>query len=649
MRRPLPIALVSLLATFALSPATAQAPDRGSPAGPAVDPSQHWAVRMGRRAWERQQKVPVVGRVVLVPDEATYLDEIAKWSPNGQWPVLFEDDHLAPLFIRRFQPTEIRRRESVAAGLADPAARRAAYERTLAEAWSSRAKDGVAPDAASAGEEGPEPLGVVFASVNDPARTAAIALAAGRGQRLAWLEGDYGRPNGSMTAERAASLSREIAAALDATGRAWKDLGDEIDAITLCRNLAGRVESPTHSPQKSDFLAVTDALGRAGDDRRRAFVGWIFGDEARGAYAAMASLFLPRTDVTLYNTYPTEGTWSAFDVLDAGVVLSRVGYNVRTERGPGTDEAGWLRFIGRGLDGDVLLMNTKGNAEYFDLHRGRGYPGDVPVLNEPVAVHLVHSWSLRSPESTDTTVGGAWLETGAYALVGSVQEPYLAAFVPPSAMARRLGAGIPFLVAARHWEKPPWKVNTIGDPLMVCGPARERIDAPSTEGVDLRALLPRLMREADANPSDEAFARAISLATLTGQDGVAAELYRLAKSKGAAGAATSDAALPALFRIGRSEAFVEAFQIAPRPDELRTNMLWHMLLPRIMVRAEDEALLLLRSSLREPLTHADIERLGPHLRAAFGEGFYQTLLQEELNRTRNDLNRRQLERLLGPR
>src|SRR5690606_19096306 len=59
------------------------------------------------------QNFPLIDRVVLVPDAATYLDELSKWSPQGRWPVLIEDDHYAPMFVRRFKPRQLLRRASV--------------------------------------------------------------------------------------------------------------------------------------------------------------------------------------------------------------------------------------------------------------------------------------------------------------------------------------------------------------------------------------------------------------------------------------------------------------------------------------------------------------------------------------------------------
>jgi len=71
------------------------------------------AMRLGARAAHVQRNLPVLNQVVLVPDEATYLDEISRWSPRARWPVLFDREPLASQFIRRFNPEKIWRREPV--------------------------------------------------------------------------------------------------------------------------------------------------------------------------------------------------------------------------------------------------------------------------------------------------------------------------------------------------------------------------------------------------------------------------------------------------------------------------------------------------------------------------------------------------------
>jgi hypothetical protein len=60
-----------------------------------------------------------VDRVVLVPDEATFLQAISEWSLQGRWPILIEDDTYTPMFLRRFQAAEVIRLEATGDRLRD--------------------------------------------------------------------------------------------------------------------------------------------------------------------------------------------------------------------------------------------------------------------------------------------------------------------------------------------------------------------------------------------------------------------------------------------------------------------------------------------------------------------------------------------------
>jgi len=70
-------------------------------------------------------------------------------------------------------------------------------------------------------------------------------------------------------------------------------------------------------------------------------------------------------------------------------------------------------------------------------------------------VHFIHSWSAVTPDDRNT-VGGRWLSNGVYAYVGSVDEPYVQAFVTP----HHLQILTPFLIAARQ-------IGTLGKLLLL--------------------------------------------------------------------------------------------------------------------------------------------------------------------------------------
>ena len=111
MRKHLKIGLLTVLScTFLMEMAAARSQSsapKGPPAAAAAPPP--WPVLLGARVMLCERNRPVASRVVLVPDAATYLEQISRWSPLGQWPVLFEDDPGTAQFIRAFKPDEILR------------------------------------------------------------------------------------------------------------------------------------------------------------------------------------------------------------------------------------------------------------------------------------------------------------------------------------------------------------------------------------------------------------------------------------------------------------------------------------------------------------------------------------------------------------
>jgi len=427
-----------------------------------------WPVQTGLRVNILRDNIPIVNRIVLVPDEATFLAAIQKWNLKGHWPILLEDNKYTPMFIKRFQAAEIVRLPSIKQQLpkgqklqqlmlnASAAAWNATNTQTLKAKWT---------------ELGWEPPGVVITSENDPARIAAVALAADRGQPLVFLEGNFGKPNDTLNQQQWQTLQTAVTTAVESTGYFYSQLGDVIDTITIVRQLAVKYQSP-EKPEEQ--LAVTDGLGRHPNGERWAAAGWIYGSSVRSIYQVMCSIFLDSQTAMLYDSYPKEGSWEKYEMNSAASGLKTLGFDVKLVEKPESSLQKWRTLASKEWEFDLILMNSKGYQKSFQVGNGDALVEDLPKLKFPAAVHMIHSWSAAAPDDKNT-VAGRWLENGAYAYVGSVNEPFLSAFIPPKLMVDRLLRSAPFLIAARQLESPPWKIATLGDPLMSIGKPKPRI------------------------------------------------------------------------------------------------------------------------------------------------------------------------------
>jgi hypothetical protein len=651
-----------------------QAPPGQPPSQPTTSqPAMHWLQRLGLRSAQVQRVVPLIDRVVLVPDAATYVDELSKWSPKGRWPVLIEDEHFTPMFVRRFAPRELIRREAIDTPLPDDAAaRQRALEKIVVGAIGGDAAAQTIRQAFD--QQKYTPPGVVVASTNDPAWTAAVALAAGHLQPLIWIDDDFGPVNGELNDARTRQLAEAIDRAVESTRYTFRAAGDDIDAITLCRhvpvaarvNLPAGQRAPVPAQHADGPVALTDFLGRNADGSRYAVTGWIFGDERRCAYMAMCALFLPRDNALLLNTYASDGEWGLYSTTPAAEMFTKGGIKVDERAGEEQmSEAAWRRMLVGGVASDVILMNSGGNADYFNVAGGvAARPGDVPVLNQPAALHLIHSWSLRSPAASNT-VGGRWLDHGVYAMTGSCHEPFLAAFVQPQFVAARLMMLMPFLPASRRQAEEglaqPWRVVTIGDPLMLVPPpaAPQPVQPPrvggqqegpqdADYGVNLLEVVKALMRRADAEASVDAFVQSMRILDMLGKDDAIIQMWRLSQQKGLASGRVASAALPALFRKRDHEGFLQAWMEGGPRTPLHLDMLWHLMQARLGGPADRDMLAQLQAAVRPDAPAFDVERLAPHVISAFGQGHLRQFISREIEKTSNAEQQRLLREIASP-
>ncbi|MBW4495604.1 MAG: hypothetical protein KME26_21475 [Oscillatoria princeps RMCB-10] len=439
---------------------------------PASALEEPWPVQAGLRTATIRDKIPTVDRVVVVPDGATFLAAIGQWSLESRWPVLIEDETYTPMFIERFKPAEVIRMPAVKEPLPDGDTLRQSMRRAAAAAWG-------ATDVKSLKKTwhllGWEPPGVVIAWEKDPVWPAAVALAADRGQPLEFLGGNFGLPNDTLNTERWERLKESVERAVKETGYSYGNLGDSIDTVTIVRRLPVKYQSPKKA---SEQLAVTDGLARHGDGKRWAAVGWIYGSQARAVYQAMCAIFLDPKTAMLYSCYIKQGSWKEYEMNEAAAQLREMGLDVTVLELPEANLQKWRSLAGSKWEYDLIFVNSSGDKSFFNVGEGQAVVADIPKLKFPAAIHFIHSWSATEPEDPNT-VGGRWLENGAYVYVGSVNEPYLSAFIPPKLMVKRLLRSSPFLISARQLESQPWKITTVGDPLMIVSKPRQRI-APAS-------------------------------------------------------------------------------------------------------------------------------------------------------------------------
>jgi len=656
-------ALFSILTTFfAVSVTVAAAP------APAAQQETPWPVTLGLRVAAVEKKIAVMDRVVLVPDEATFVDEISRWTLDAQWPVLIEDDRWTPLFVRGFKPAQVVRRTDRAAPLpTDGKARRRLIEAAVTRVWGGDPEKGTPAGAFAA--VGYLPPGVVVTSMEDPAWPAALALAAGRGQLLAYIDvGLNLQPSETLNAAQFERLATAVTDIFRATNYKFAALGDQLETCTFCRTIPAkctpnlplhqRFAAPGAPPtDPNEPIAVTDALCRNANGSRYAFCGAIWGPSPRAAYAAMCSLFLPRRDLTFISAYGETGNFSQFAVGVIQQTFEEAGYKIRPMIGASATLRAWQRWAMGGVTPDVLFVNSSGDPVTFHL----GVPGetpvenqgsslDIPLLTRPLALSMVHSFSLAYP-SLDSTLGGRWIDHGVYAYVGSVQEPFLSAFVPPRSVMDRLVNFVPFLIAARHWEGPfavPWRIATFGDPLMLASPPKQAFrtrlgaDAPEPAKASggtrtlasVRDSAVELLRACQSDPTPANFNAAFRELEKLGDDSIAVNLWAIAAQRGMH-EGCARAALGALFRAQDLGAVAEAFKGIPDPDQEALDMLWSLATPRLQSIDSPELVDLLASHPRRMRLDVDLIRLAPAMSRLRSRNAARAMLLDATHQTKD--------------
>ena len=630
-----------------------------------------WQYQLGFRSAQLTDRIALLDRVVLVPDLATWLDEIGRWQQGVQWPVLLEDDRYTPLFVRRFQPRELLRRPSIGKPLpSNPAGIEGLAGQMAVKAWggdpSSDSLDSIYESIAWW-----TPPGIVVTSYDDPAWPAALALAVGRGELLRTIEGDFGAVNGTLDTAGFARLDNQITRIFSESGYTWNSVGDDLDALTICRRMAVRTDTPLPTELRpavpaaqqvggKDPIAVTDLLCRGPQGMRWAINGWVFGNSARSIYMAMCSLFLDRDSVLLVSAYEGDGNWETYSIETAADNLREAGYELVGVHGGGNATlSAWQRLMMTGPQADVLFFNTSGSSVQLNLARETvGSPRDVPSLDRPLALHMIHSYSLHSPDSI-STIGGRWLDRGVYAYVGSCDEPYLSAFVPPLALANRIGRFAPFLAASRMDVGPmakPWRLVTIGDPLMLIEPPSKRVrkritnELETAEGtIDVRSQTLLQIRSAMENEDRVVGAETLGNLHLLGQDQLASKLWERMQENDIEDDLTVDRAramLPVLFTSRNATGFLSAYRLAGEPEGDPREMLWSLWTPRLASVRSAADLALFERALRPTQMADDLQVILPGLVRNTGNMEWNPAVARAMDRATNDYDRMRLKELL---
>ncbi|MEM8757650.1 MAG: hypothetical protein AAGF47_07690 [Planctomycetota bacterium] len=535
-------------------------PRPGAGPNPAVEPRPAGQT-LGLRVLQRRSRLPTLDVVVIVPDAASFADAVAGWSPERVYPVLIDNGSVRAMqqigrFVRGFEPASVVRYASGAELPKAAAAVRRAVDRALAVSQGAETVAGL-PEAWR--EAGHVPMGVAVADPSDEAWVAALALAAGHGQPIVWIDRP-GRPNvsGGLNEDNARLLLERIESGMTAMGLPWDRPGDVVDAVALCLNMPAKLRAGIAENQGERF-AMTDLVGRHGaldaarlsPTPRWGWSGQIFGGAVDAAYTAMCSLFIAPGSAWLFDGYASTAPWNQFDMTLAGERLELAGLSATVYDEPRNTRNDWLLGSARALDAGLVMVNSSGRRDRFAVSDGDLFFRDAPVLRTPAAVSFVHSWSAQTVGNRDT-VAGRWFERGAFAYIGSVHEPFLQAFVPTPTLATRLLVGMPWGVASRADGRTAlWKIAVFGDPLFTMGRAR-----PRTEGDLGLAGATALTDELSAAASERDIAAMGRSLVLLGRDADAAELARsvLADQESMFDAGFAELVVLAAFREGRTEA-----------------------------------------------------------------------------------------------
>jgi hypothetical protein len=654
-RRSLSVALIALLAG-ACSGQGAAPPDQDAQQS-AIDLSKlPPPIILGLRAEAVRRKIGAADEVVIVDSREAFVDALSRWTFEARSPILLDDgtpearENIAR-FVRAYRPARVVRWDGENTVWPQAIeAQRTIMADALANAWGA---DSYADLPNTWKELRFIPPGIVVLSESDPLCLGGLALAAGRGQIPLWLtrENNDALPtgfSGELTEQQANTLRDTLEDQLNAIGLPWNSLGDAIDAITIAITIPGRVSSPAGQRDRTNpIIALGDFLGRSAAGERYAWTGLLVGNEEQAVYGAMCALFLRPDRAWLFNGYKASGSFAGYAPSAARQPLSDAGIEPIIDDAPfsGTDH--WRRRTVRGINAGLILVNSSGMSRKFTLNPGVATTADIPILNTPAIVHFVHSFSAQDV-GDQRTLARRFIDNGAYAYIGSVDEPFLTAFHTPEQFVKRTLSLAPLGAGARHDTAPVWKINIYGDPLITIGPPAERVP-PSVDlsgAVNLDAQMRDALRAGD-------FTTAATTLLVLGRD---ADLVRLFNAVRANPDQTvspefAEIAFSALFRTGDRDGMLYAARLIPARTmnySIMQDMLWQAFGASLNITAPTPQLAaVLRDNLRPWNLLEDAEVAAQATSMAEGNGMTRAFLERLIETTKNDRVKARLAELLS--
>ncbi|MBN2190081.1 MAG: hypothetical protein JW728_02595 [Candidatus Aureabacteria bacterium] len=351
-------------------------------------------------------------KVVIVPDEETFLYYLGRWSPSEKFPIFIGESKYSQKFISAYKPDVVEKagKKNIGGVNIDNIFRALAASLT-----GKNMKDIISGEGFKLYYKtlcsGKPVDGVVITGRDSKELMAGAALASFYRQDVFMF--DYGRTmDDKLTFDEVDSLRNSVLQFI--RDRGYKYSGRSgIEYITIARDLPYIYERS---------MSVDDAMGREKmtDSDVYAFVGRLVEvEEGASLYQAMCSLFLEAEKSLFFDLWSPDwklqagyGAWMLFDrmpTLNISGPQAGVGY--------------WRSLVRNGLPANFIWVNTGGGPKDWG---GTGSPDDIPSCS-PCCVYFAHSNSARDPRDKDT-ICGRWLSQGAYFYVGSVFEPYAQSF-----------------------------------------------------------------------------------------------------------------------------------------------------------------------------------------------------------------------------